>query len=699
LKELLIEKWFPVNEASIESIRERGAKFPPLYTLHLWWSRKPEAASRIAAVLAALPADAYKKDDFKGLLSAMGLRGDPIKAVESGERSFGYPVFEGQNPNPSVYMGKAVEHWGRKPVGADLMAGGGSIPFEMARAGYGEVVSGEYNPVAYLILRAAVEYPAKYGERLVRDVEQYGKQLIRELREKVKQFYPSHLSNQPVNYVWVRYFRCPECGCEAPSLISLQLDRRKGYAFKPEIEGDRTKLRVVKVEELERFKVGNKNEARVRVAEGGLKGTVFDTVGYVNRGVLECPAHRHTIEAEEVKRQYREHLDKRVKQGYHGSHPAKLAAVVYKGGYYAEPTPEMVRAYEKAEECLKEAWPSLLAENLTPTESVELGQETERLFPLGLDKWERLFNARQLLVHAEIVHLIKEIPKRVAANEVRKGSPIVEAEEYGKAVSTYLTLALGKTLDYNSILTSWDKSQGSIAHVFYQHAFGWTWEYGEGDQIKDGTGYDWCIKNTLKSLKGLVKRTNTSAKASTFIGDASKPNQFKDHFDVIITDPPYYGSIQYGELSDYFYVWWKRALGEAYPEAFATVDTPKTDEAVANRVRHGGPKLSHAAYEHKMAEIFQNHHRMLRDEGILVLWFAHKAGAAWSSTIHALLNAGFTITALWGVRTEMERSLHISGKAALRTNILMTCRKRQAAGGYLQDVLHHLESQVPRLCS
>jgi len=694
MKELLIEKWFPVHEASIESGRERSfAYLPPLHILHIWWSRKPCTASRMAAVLAALPADAYDKSDFPKLLAAMGLRGDPVKAIKAGERSFPYKVFEGQNPNPSLYMPKAIEYLGRKPVGADLMAGGGSIPFEMARSGYGEVISGEYNPVAYVILKAAVEYPARYGERLVRDVEQYGKMVLRELREKVKEYYPPHPSGQPVNYIWVRYFRCPECGCEVPSLISLQLDRVKGYAFYPEVKGDKTELRVVKVEELEKIKVGGKNEARVRVTEGKLKGAVFDTVGYVNRGVLECPAHRHTIPEGEVKRQYKEHLEKRAKQGYHGSHPARLAAVIYKGGAYSEPTPEMIKAYENAGEHLKGVWAALLAENLIPTEVHEKG-EADRVVEYGINNFERFFNARQLLVHAELVRLIREVPKRVAANELRKGSPPQEAEEYGRAIATYLALALGKTLDYNSTITSWHRGRGVLNHVFDQHAFGWTWEYGEGDQVAEGTGYDWCLKNSLKSLKGLMKRTNASVKANTFVGDASKPNDFNNYFDVIITDPPYYGSIQYSELSDYFYVWWKRAIGGFYPEAFTTVDTPKTGEAVANRVRHGGAKLSNTAYEQKMAEIFENHHRMLRDEGIFVLWFAHKAGAAWSSTIHALLNAGFTITSLWGVRTEMERSLHISGKAALRTNILMTCRKQQATPGYLQDVLHQLETQV-----
>lgn len=628
----------------------------------------------------------------------MGLRGDPVKAMEAGGRTFGYPVFEGQNPNPSAYMGKAVELWGRKPVGADFMAGGGSIPFEMARAGYGEVVAGEYSPVAYLILKAAIEYPAKYGDRIVRDVESYGKQMLRVLRDRVKEYYPPHPAGQPSAYVWVRFFRCPECGCETPSLISLWLDRVNGYAFYPEVKGDIVELKVVEVEEIEKIRVGNKNESKVRITEGQLKGTVFDTNGYVQRGVLECPAHRHTIPTEEVKRQYREALETRERDGYRGSHPARLSAIVFKGGDYSAPTSEMTPAYEAAEEGLKGNWERIIEQNLLPTETIPIGEKTGEPTNMGINKWYGLFNARQLIVHSELVRLIRETRLHVAEDEKRKGRTSEEADEYGRAIATYLTLALGKTLDYNSIITSWDRGQGSINHTFDQHNFGWTWEYGEFDPMIEDLSIAWSLKNVLKSLKGILKRTNTASKTQVIFGDAAKVDDQAGAYDVILTDPPYYGSIQYGELSDYFYVWFKRAIGDAYPEAFTTVDTPKSEEAVSNRVRHGGTKLSSAAYEQKMTQIFRNTYRLLNDEGVFALWFAHKAGEAWTTTIHALLEAGFTITSLWGVRTEMEHSLHISGKAALRTNIIMTCRKRQASGGYIQDALHQLEGNLePRL--
>ena len=700
MRELLIEKWFPVNEASIESARERaGANMlPPLYFLHLWWARRPLAAARMVSVLTALPADAYQPEDYRKLLYAMGLRGDPIKAAEDrsrGEKGFNYPVFESVNPTPSAYINEAKELWGRLPVGADFMAGGGSIPFEMTRAGYGEVVAGEYNPVAYIILKAGLEYPAKYGERLVQDVGRYGKQVLRELRERVKSYYPPHPKGQPANYIWVKMFRCPECGCEIPALKTLWLDRVNGYAYYPVVDKERVELKIVHVEELDQAG----GESRVRVIDGKLKGTIFDTKGFCQGGILECPVHRHTVSAEEVKRQYRESLEAREREGYHGSHPARLAVAVLKGGTFLEPTEEMKKAYAEAEEELKSVWEKISSEDLIPSESIQLGQETERLGPLGLMKFERLFNSRQLLVHAELVRLIRETRLRVVEDEQRKGRSQAEAEEYGNAVATYLTLAFGKTLDYNSILTSWNVPRGIIRDTFDTHAFAWTWDHGEGDMLNDKTGYSWCLNNILKALKGIVERSQGKVKIA--LGDAAFPSnniQPTNGFDVIITDPPYYGNVQYAEISDYFYVWFKRVLRDAYPEIFTSIETPKQEEAVANRVRHGSSNLSDIFYKRKMKDIFTSMNRVLRDEGAFVLWFAHKAGAAWSSTINALLDSGFAITALWGVRAEMERSLHISGKASLRTNILMICRKQTGRGGYLQDALNQLQTRLePRL--
>ncbi len=65
---------------------------------------------------------------------------------------------------------------GYTPRILDPFAGGGSIPLEALRLGC-EVYASDYNPVAVLILKAVLEYPQKYGKKLVADVKRLKRRL------------------------------------------------------------------------------------------------------------------------------------------------------------------------------------------------------------------------------------------------------------------------------------------------------------------------------------------------------------------------------------------------------------------------------------------------------------------------------------------------------------------------------------------
>ena len=56
---------------------------------------------------------------------------------------------------------------------------------------------------------------------------------------------------------------------------------------------------------------------------------------------------------------------------------------------------------------------------------------------------------------------------------------------------------------------------------------------------------------------------------------------------LVSTDPPYYDNIGYADLSDFFYVWLRRSLRSVFPDLFATLAVPKTEELVATPYRHG----------------------------------------------------------------------------------------------------------------
>jgi adenine-specific DNA methylase len=176
--------------------------------------------------------------------------------------------------------------------------------------------------------------------------------------------------------------------------------------------------------------------------------------------------------------------------------------------------------------------------------------------------------------------------------------------------------------------------------------------------------------------------------------------------DAIITDPPYYATIQYAELSDFFYVWMKRTLGDIFPELFFNELTDKDREAVANpsRFRNMGEnpeKLANQDYEAKMALAFAEYYRVLRPDGVMTVQFNHKDSGAWDVLAKSLIDAGFEITASWAVSTENPQNLHQAQKNSVSSTVLLVCRKRDpnASQAWWDDlrpeVANLVESRAP----
>src|SRR5207245_10641140 len=134
---------------------------------------------------------------------------------------------------------------------------------------------------------------------------------------------------------------------------------------------------------------------------------------------------------------------------------------------------------------------------------------------------------------------------------------------------------------------------------------------------------------------------------------------------------PYYDNVSYAMLSDFFYVWLKRCLGELYPELFSTVLTPRTQEVIADKYRWGSETKAKIFYEDQLKQSFKEFCRFLRPNGIVVLVFAHKSTAAWESLINSILDSGLVVTAAWPINTELKVRLVAKESAALASSIYM----------------------------
>jgi len=193
---------------------------------------------------------------------------------------------------------------------------------------------------------------------------------------------------------------------------------------------------------------------------------------------------------------------------------------------------------------------------------------------------------------------------------------------------------------------------------------------------------------------------------------------------LVCVDPPYYNNVQYSELSNFFYVWLKRALRDwpGLAHLFREPLAESTREGVANaarfqreaerelaawRQRHdsafnelrvrkvkvkdakaeaieaAGPKPLSAKeradrfYENKMAAVFRRGRQLLHPAGRMVVMFNHKQTWAWRSLGMALIRAGFEVRSSVPIHTEAESSLNIRGLDAARSTVLLLCLPRE----------------------
>jgi len=174
-----------------------------------------------------------------------------------------------------------------------------------------------------------------------------------------------------------------------------------------------------------------------------------------------------------------------------------------------------------------------------------------------------------------------------------------------------------------------------------------------------------------------------------------------NHFDAVLTDPPYYDNVPYSYLSDFFYVWLKRTLGDFYPELFSTPLTPKSKEIVAYTNNRSWEEAKEY-FERMLSQSFREIHRILKPNGIAVIVYAHKTTSGWETLINSLLDSGLVITASWPINTEMKARLRAKESAALASSIYIVARKieRQPTGWFnevKEELKKHLNKKLDRL--
>jgi putative DNA methylase len=685
----LIEQWLPIQEIGIESRRENSTGLHPgPNRLHVWWARRPLVASRAAVLASLLPA--WRADWPEELrrrfpteasyrawfLRLLGIQGDPVAASKilqwarrAGTRvpnPFTFPRAFSTNPSQDelAHLADTLEAtWGTRDITVlDPTAGGGSIPFEALRFGL-TTHANELNPVASVILAATLDYPARFGAEFTATLQKWGSELSRRVRQRLGGFFPGENYEEPLFYLWARTVACPVSGKPVP--LSPNWWLQKG--------SDPVAVRVLCQPDWP--------ECRFEILRGRAALRANPDQGTIRRGVAVSPWTGDAIDGDSIKRE--------AQAGRMGQQLYAVGVKTPRGIEFRPPTEADLAAVAAAEAELARRLPAWLAQGVVPDEEIPEGNKTAEPLRYGMVRWRDLFAPRQLLALGTVVETLRELAPELAA---------ALPPDQARAVRTYLALAVDKLADYNSRMSRWENTRNVIKGAFDRHDFSMKWSHAEMALVVAGKGLDWAIDQVVDAYREIARLAQPAhlpllerggpapvERLRVTRGDAADLSSLPTgSVHLVCVDPPYYDNVQYSELSDYFYVWLKRTVGDLYPDWFQAELTDKDDEAVANPARFAdfGPKrrqLADQDYQRKMTAIFRECHRVLRPDGVLTVMFTHKRVEAWDTLATALIGAGFRIAASWPVHTESEHSLHQAKKSAAASTILLVCRKRAAS--------------------
>jgi putative DNA methylase len=696
----LAEVDFPIAEVSRHAAREKSIRHGHPSTLHLWWARRPLASSR--AVLLALlwpdPCDPLCPTEFKAearrLLPQVGgcNPGTTDEDLRKALLKFIADFANWDNAAQRTYLEVSralvkAAHGEEPPLVVDPFAGGGSIPLEALRLGC-EAFASDLNPVACLILKVMLEDIPRHGPKLAEELRRVGAEIKRQAEKELADLYPKDPDGAtPIAYLWARTVRCeaPNCGAEIPLARSFWLckkaNRRRGIQH-----------RVVRP-------TGESPRVEFEVFEPKAEKDV--PVGTVTRAKATCVACGAVLPPERVRARLagsRGGADVLFDAKGRRTGGARMLAVVTlrpgePGRHYRLPTERDYEAVRKSQERLAAIlaeWERGGKQGLCPVPDESLppiGTLGFRVQRYGMLQWGDLFTARQKVALLHIGLAIK-----------RCGSPDLQE---------LLGLVFDGVVDRNAVLARWrpQADQEKVENVFARQALPMTWDFAEAVPTSESTG---SLGDRVEATSGTTEvfarwvGVGDSLRAGQVqLADAAEHPLPNESAGAWFSDPPYYDAVPYADLSDFFLVWLKRGLPahRLLVDPFDSTNplSPKRREAVQDETKrdNGRPK-DRAWFEETMARAFAEGRRVLREDGVGSVVFAHKTTEGWEALLTGMIRGGWTITGSWPIATEMAARLRARESAALATSVHLICRPRRddAGVGDWGGVLRELPNRV-----
>ena len=608
------------------------------------------------------------------------------------------------------------------PAFHDPFAGGGSLPLEAQRLGL-EAYASELNPVAVLINKAMIEIPPKFAgqppvnpearedntlfertwkgaEGLAEDVRYYGKWIRDEAEKRIGHLYPKveiteeMAKERPdlkqyvgqsltvIAWLWARSVKSPNpafAHVDVPLVSNFMLSTKRGKEayIEPVVEGDsyRFKVKVGKPEKEDEIKKGTKLG----------RGTSF-----------KCILSGEPITGEYIK-----------KEGQSGRLNSRMMAIVGEGfreRVYLSPNLNQEQVAFQAQP----EW----------SPDIDLVGKCRDQLPLyGMDKFSDLFTKRQLVALTTFSDLVKEAISKVERDIVESNNlkkikrhfrNINDLKEYATSIGLYLSFALDKSSIYWNSLCIWlnQPKNEIVGNSFGRQAIPMVWDYAEANPICFSGGN--IDKQISYINKVLIYSTNTSIiKTGVAIqADASKQKICINK--IVSTDPPYYNNIAYADLSDFFYGWLRYSLKDYFPDLFSTLAVPKEEELIASSYRHISRYHAETFFLDGMKKAMSCIAEKTHLSFPITIYYAFKqsensgengfSSTGWETFLSAVIEAGFSISGTWPIRTERLGRMIGYGTNALASSIVLVCRKSDpdATTSTRREFINNLKSELPK---
>jgi putative DNA methylase len=552
---------------------------------------------------------------------------------------------------------------GNPPALLDPFAGGGAIPLEAQRLGL-EAHASDLNPVAVMINKAMIEIPPRFAGQppvnpesrrqlggdwkgaagLAEDVRYYGEWMRQEAYKRIGHLYPKVKVPKEqgggeatvIAWIWARTVKCPNpaCGCEMPLANSFVLSKKKGKEayVQPIIRS---------------------NEIRYEVKYG--KGAPEPPK--TGRGQFKCICCGEAVKSEHI------HVEFQAKRS--GTQLMAIVADGNDGRFFISPNVE----HEMVADCELPEWKPEAEMNKDCTDLVS-GRG------YGFTYWYELFTKRQLVALSIFSDLVNE-----AKAEIKKNGG---SQEYAKAVGVYLAFALDRLTNIDNSFCRWQSTRVQTLTMFSRQAIPMMWDFAENCVFNRAAG---DISVTIDSISNAISRLPSRKLGTSKQQDAQTDNGLRNI--MVSTDPPYYDNISYADLSDFFYVWLRQMLKGEYPDLFRTMLVPKVEELVATSYRfNGNINKAREFFEDGMLQAFKQINAYVREDVPTTVYYAYKqnesdendntVSTGWETMLSAIIQAGFTITGTWPMRTELSNRMISMDTNALASSIVLVCRKRPA---------------------